>query len=467
MKRAILLSIVLAFHLFLLSCVSSPGLKDPSSLTFPPIGFEIPRAERVTLENGIILYIIEDHELPLVSVSSVIRTGSVYEPEGFEGLAGITGALMRTGGTEGVSADEVDEALDFIAAGLSVSVGRESGTANLSVLKENIEDGLRIFSDILMTPSFEREKLETAKGLAIESLRRMYDNPQRFAFREFNRFLYQGDPRGRLSSEETIRGIEREDVLSFYRRFFYPENVMMAVTGDITKEEALSIISRYFGGWKSEGKTAKIAPPSLIADDSVHYIFKDIPQSVIVAGRPAPGKKSEDYYAFELLDFIAGSGGFQSRIFSEVRNNLGLAYSAGSFYSAKTEFGIFGFYAMTGSSSTGRTLTAINDILEDIRTEGVGDDELRLARDSLIKSFIFSFETPAEIADRQMMLEYEGLSFEFLENYRRRIEGVSKEDVEGVAKRYLSGKPSALLVLGNEEDFDRPLSDFGRVKVVK
>ena len=466
MKRTILLSIVLIIHMFLLSCVS-PGYKDPASINFPPLGFEIPRAERVTLENGIILYIIEDHELPLVSVSSVIRTGSVYDLEGLEGLAGITGAVMRTGGTEEMSADDVDETLDFIAADLSVSIGRESGTASLSVLKENLDEGLRIFSDILMRPSFEKEKLETAKGLAIEGLRRIYDNPQRYAFREFTRYLYKGDPRGRLSSEETVRSIKRKDVIQFYRRFFYPENVMMAVTGDITKEEVLSIISRYFGGWKADGRTLKIAPPSFEENDSVYYIQKDIPQSVIVAGRPAPGKKSDDYYTFELLDFIAGSGGFQSRIFSEVRNKLGLAYSTGSFYSTRTEFGIFGFYAMTGSSSTAKTLTAINDILEDIRANGISDDELRLAKDSLVKSFIFSFETPREIAVRQMMLEYEGLSFEFLENYRKRIESVSKEDVGGVAKRYLSVKPSALLVLGNERDFDRPLSDFGKVIVVK
>ena len=192
MKRTTLFSIILIFHMFLFSCVS-PGLKDPASITLPPLDFEIQRAESVTLENGIILYILEDHELPLVSISSVIRTGSVYEPAGLEGLAGITGAVMRTGGTEGMSADEVDEALDFIAADLTVGIGRESGTARLSVLKENLEDGLRIFSDILMRPSFEREKMETAKGLAIEGLRRIYDNPQKFAFREFTRYLYQGD----------------------------------------------------------------------------------------------------------------------------------------------------------------------------------------------------------------------------------------------------------------------------------
>jgi zinc protease len=374
---------------------------------------------------------------------------------------------MRTGGTAVMSADEVDEALDFIAADLSVNIGRESGTASLSVLKENLEEGLRIFSDILMRPSFEKEKLDNAKGLAIEGLRRIYDNPQQYAFREFNRFLYQGDPRGRLSAEETIARIDRKDALRFYQRFFYPENIMMALSGDITKEEALSIINKYFGDWKDEGTTAKIPPPSLSEDNRVYYIYKEIPQSIIVAGRLAPGRKSDDYYAFELLDFISGSGGFQSRIFSEVRNNLGLAYSAGSFYSARTEFGIFGFYAMTGSNSTAKSLTVISDILEDLRLNGVRDNELRLAKDSLVKSFIFSFETPTDIAVQQMMLEYEGLSFEFLENYRRQIENVTKDDVERVAKRYLSVKPSALLVLGNESHFDRPLSDFGRVKVVK
>jgi len=466
MKRAILLSILITFHFFVLSCVT-PALQDPSSMTISPLAFEVPKAERVTLENGIILYIMEDHELPLVSVSSVIRTGSIYDPEGLEGLAGITGGVMRTGGTVRMSADEVDEALDFMAADLSVSIGRESGTAHLSVLKDNLDQGIRILSDILIRPSCERDKLETAKGIAIENLRRMYDNPQQYAFREFTQFLYKGDPRGRLSSEETVRRITREDILRFYRRFFYPENIMISVTGDVTKEGAITIINRYFGGWNNEGETVKISSPSLEEDDSLYYIYKNIPQSVIVAGRPAPGKKSDDYHAFELLDFIAGSGGFQSRIFSEVRNKLGLAYSAGSFYSTRTDFGIFGFYAMTDSSSTVKTLMAINEILDDIRVNGISDKELHLAKDALVKSFIFSFETPAEVAIQQMMLEYEGLSFEYLESYRQRIESVSKEDVARVAKKYLSVKPSALLVLGNESNFDGPLSDFGQVKIVK
>ena len=195
---------------------------------------------------------------------------------------------------------------------------------------------------------------------------------------------------------------------------------------------------------------------------SLHYIHKDTPQSVIIVGQPAPGIENPDYYAFEVLDFITGSGGFRSRIFAEIRNRLGLAYSAGSFYSPRTTYGIFGAYAMVKGTSTMDALSAMTEILDGMKNGGPElKEELAWARESIVNNFIFSFETPSRIVMRQMMLEFDGLPENFLANYKEKIEMVVPDDLIAVATRYFSGENRVVLVLGNENEFDKPLSSFG------
>ncbi len=465
MKRLSLI-IFLVFSLAVAGCTSLPH-KDPDSITYADSQFDLLQAERITLGNGIIIYLLEDHELPLVNISAVIRTGSVYDPQGKEGLAEIAGSVMRTGGTKRMPGDKIDEELDYMAGALSVSIGRESGTASLSILKEDMDKGVHLFSDVVINPVFEEAKLKQAQNLTIESLRRIYDNPQHLAFREFTGLIYAGNPRGRLSSIGSVKNITRADLTRFHGQFFYPGNIMMTVSGDVRKDEIIPILNRYFGQWSADGTVDTIPPLRRTMDRSVGYIFKDIPQSVIILGQIAPGKKEPDFFSFQVLDFILGSGGFNSRIFNEVRNNLGLAYSAGSFYSAHNDYGIFASYAMTKSASTAKALSVIRSIIDDTRNVTVKEKELAWAKKSMDSSFVFSFTSSAQIAMQHLMLEYNDLPEDFLSTYRGKINIVSLEDVKRVAQKYLSSESETILVLGNDTKFDEPLSRFGKVKKIE
>ena len=465
MKR---LSIIffLVFSVVATACNSLPH-KNPGRIIYPPLRFELPEAQRVMLENGIIIYFLEDHELPLVNISAVIRTGSAYDPEGKSGLSEITGTVMRTGGTTELTGDEVDDELDYMASAISFSVDRESVTASLSVLKENIDRGIQIFSDILINPVFNAAKIREAQDLKIEALRRLYDNPQHLAFRELTRIIYAGNPRGELSSIYSVKNITREDILGFYRRFFYPQNVMMAVSGDIRKDELLAILHKYFDTWRAEGTVPSIPPPRKRQNGSISYIFKDSPQSVVVLGQIGPGKSDPDYFPFQVLNFILGGGGFNSRIVKEVRNNLGLAYSAGSFYAARKDYGVFAAYAMTKSASTAQSLSMIRSIIDDAQNIMVTEEELTWAKKSINSSFIFSFASADQIAGQQLMIAYDGLPKDFFATYRDNINRVSREDVKRVALYYLSETSESILVLGNDKKFDKPLSSFGNVKKIE
>ena len=444
----------------------APLLK-PDSLTYRALNFKPPQAERVTLANGMIIYVLEDHELPLVNIHAVTKAGSYFDPEGREGLAELTAMVMRTGGTELMSGTAVDEELETLAININLAAQMENCTVGFSSLKNNLDRGIAVLSQIMRQPVFEEGKLQLAKNLKMEELRRIGDDPQQFAFREFSRVLYRGNPRGRLPSLKSVEKITAQDLRQFHQRYFNPDNLLLTLTGDITKNEALLLVEKYFGNWPKKGTVAEIPPPAGDLKQGLYYLAKDVPQSVVITGRFAPAKKSADFYPFTVLDFILGSGGFRSRIFQEIRTNQGLAYSAGSFYRARGDYGVQGTYAMTKSSTTGKALSLLNSITERIKKDDLGGEELAWAKKSLNNSFIFSFNSTEQIARQQMMLEFEHLPQDYLVKYQDRIGQVAKEDLARVANRYLVPAKTITLVMGQERDFDQPLTAFGTVETLQ
>ena len=430
LKTTIFLSIFfLLFSHTIASAAAPPSLTDPDRITYKPLSFTPPKAERVTLDNGLVLYTLEDHELPLVKITAVIRTGSAFDPPEKEGLAELTGQVMRTGGIEGMAGSTLDETLESMAAILHTSINRDSGLLSLSVFSRDREKGLELFSRILRKPVFETEKLIQAKGLKIEELRRIADDPQKLAFREFGRLIHEGSPRGRLATTNSVNRIQRDDLIRFHDRFYQPKRVMISISGDIDRKEAETLVNRYFGNWQpSEEKVASPAPPQP-REGRIYVLPKDVPQSIVIFGWLAPAKKSAQFFPLEIIDFIVGSGGFRSRLFQEIRTNRGLAYSTGSFYTAKSDYGLFGAYALTKSESTVEVISLLRGILKDIGQKPLPAKELDMTKSSIQNSFIFSFTSANQIALQQLMIEYEDLPEDYLMTYRNKIINVNTGDV--------------------------------------
>ncbi len=440
---------------------------DPDRLSYGEIKFSPPKPERIVLENGLTVYFLEDRELPLVNISFVVGAGSVFEPPGKEGLAEMTGDVMRTGGAGKLGGDKIDEQLESLAAPISISLGMEYGTGSLSVLKKDLPRAFAIFADIIRNPSFDDAKLEQEKNLKIEDLRRVFDKPQRLAFREYRRAIYAGDPRGRLPEIASIEKLERDDLAAFHKAHFFPRNLRFAVTGDLSKQEALDLINRHFGDWDDEGDFGTPPLPKPQENSPLYYYEKKVPQSTVIIGTIGPGKESPDFYPFTVLDHILGSGGFRSRIFQEIRSNRGLAYSAGSFYDGRQGYGTFGAYAMTKSESTGQVLSLMEGILKEARESRVPAQDVHQAKRAIVNSYIFSFTSSHMIAFQHMMLEFQGLPAKFLAEYPAKIDAVSREDVMKAAEKYLDPDKKTIFVLGDQSKFDEPLKSFGTVKKVK
>ena len=443
-------------------------LGDPRAMKFDPVTFTIPEVDRVVLENGIIVYLLPDLELPLVTVSAMIRTGAVYEPPDKVGLAAMTGTVMRTGGTARMTGDQIDEELEFLAANVSIGIGPESGTASLDILKKDLERGLAIFADLLRVPAFEPAKVELAKRQALEAIRRRPDSPAGIAGREFRKLLYGADhPFGRESTAETVTRITREDLASFHRQYFTPSGLILGVTGDFEKPAMLDALRKTFGDWKPQPVPLPAIPPMTASPTSrsVNVLNRDLSQTHLRVGHLSLKEDDPDYFALALLEDILGGNSFTSRLFRDLRSRQGLAYSVGSrLVPGNLGPGAFLLYALTKGSSTHQALASMLDHMERLRQEPVTDDELQFAKDAFLNSFVFSFADAGLIVSRLMALEYYGLPRDFLQRFRDSVVKLTKEDLLRVARKHLHPDRVIILAVGKDDDFEQPLSTFGQVR---
>ena len=443
------------------------GQKHYKDIKYPaPHELKIPKVERVVLDNGMILYLVEDHELPLINLSARIGVGSIYEPADKIGLASITGAVMRTGGTTSMSGDEIDELLESIAASVETQIGLTSGSASMSVLKEDLDTGLSVLHDILLHPAFPQDKIDLRKVEERSFISRRNDDVNGIAFREFSKLIYGAQSVfARHPEYATIDAITREDLIAFHQKYFHPNNVMLGVWGDFKTKDMVKKLRTRFADWKKGDFQRPPTPPvPYNFDYSVNFIRKeDVNQSTILLGHLGGRLDNPDYFALRVMNEIL-SGGFASRLFSRVRSDQGLAYAVFGQYGANFDYpGQFYAGCMTKSQTTVEAIKSLLHEIELLKQEEVTDKELALAKESYLNSFVFNFDTKSEVVNRLMTYEYYGYPKDFLQQTKANIEKVTKAEVLRVAQKYLQPDKVRILVVGNDKDFDEPLSVLGAV----
>lgn len=458
-------NLIFLLVLFLIDNNFSFSQRHPSELKFEPLRFDIPDIQKIQLKNGIVLYLLEDHELPLIEGSAIIKTGSLYEPLEKTGLAGLTGTVMRTGGTKSKTGDQIDEELEFIAGSIETGIGSESGSASISVLKEDIDKGLELFADILMNPIFSEDKIDLAKKQVLEQIRRRNDEPNSILRREFGFLIYgKNSVFARVPTEETINSITREDLINFHKKYFYPNNIMIGFTGDFDSKELIKKLEYVFKDWKKENINFPSVPVvNENVKSSINYVFKDINQSNIAIGHLGIKRHNPDYFSIIIMNEILN---FQ-RLFFKIRTEEGLAYSVGSSFSIPSYDGTFRAVMQTKLESTVKAIELLKKLINEIRENPVTDEELNVAKNTYLNSFVFNFESSKGILGQRMSLDYNGYSENYLKNYRDNIAKVTKEDILKVAQKYLHPDKFVILVVGNGEGFDKPLSTLGKVNTIK
>lgn len=448
-----------------------PVLGDPRAMTFQPVEFSPPEPDRVVLENGMVVYLLEDHELPLVSVTVTMRTGSWLDPIDKIGLASMTGAVMRTGGGGGLSAEQVDAELEQFAGDVSIGIGRQSGSASLDVLSKDVPRGLEILAGLLRRPAFDPARVELAKLQAIEGIRRRQDHPGSIVGREFAKVLYGPDhPSARESSLDSITRMTRDDLVTFHRDTIHPNGMILGVTGDFKKDEMLAALRKVFGDWKKgtvpELRIADV-PEAEPSRPVVRFVSKETSQTHLRLGHLSIKENDPDYVALAIANDILGGSSFRSRLFNDVRTKRGLAYSVGSRLNTGThDQGVWLMRAETKLTSTQEVIERFVANIERMRAEPVTDTELAEAKEAYVNSFVFSFASPSAIVSRLVELEYDGLPKDFLQQLRAKVVSLTKEEVQTAAKRHLRPDRLKIVAVGSGEALPNALATFGEVKEI-
>ena len=442
--------------------VTVPSYKDLKFSPLPPL--KIPQPESVTLPNGMKIFLLEDHELPLVNGFALIRTGNLFDPADKRGLAGVTGEVLRSGGTKTKTGDQIDLELETVAASVESQIGETYGTLSFNCLKENAAEVLSVFKDVLTHPEFRQDKIDLSKKQLKSGIARRNDDASGIADREFTNIVYgRNTPYGWMIEYADVDNIQRQDLVNFYQRYYFPSNVIVAVYGDFNAAEMKEQFARLFADWTAkQPPVPKFPPVDAKATPGVFLATKeDVTQTFFQAGHLGGELIEKDYPALEVAAEILG-GGFSSRLFKLIRTKLGYAYNVGADWGANYDHpGIFRISGSTQSAHTVDTLKAVRQELQRIREAPVTDQELQTAKDTILNGFVFNFDRPSKTLNRLMIYEYFGYPKDFVFRYQKAIADVTKADVLRVAREHFRPQDVTIVAVGNPQAFKEPLSDLG------
>ncbi|MDX1671971.1 MAG: pitrilysin family protein [Balneolaceae bacterium] len=441
--------------------------KRYDQLTYPELNtFQKPNVEIFTLDNGIKFFLVEDHELPLIDLTLRVRTGGVLVPNEKTGLASITGTVMRSGGTEKHPSDQLNELLENRAASMETFISFSSGGGSMNVLKEDFEELLPVFIDLLKNPAFPEEKVELAKTQQKSAISRRNDSQQQIGFREFEQLIYgENSVYGRTTEYETINNITRQDLVDFHNKHFVGSNMMIGLIGDFDTGQIKKLLTREFGKIE-KGTRTELKFPEIDYEykSSVNFVNKpDVNQSLVLMGHIGGLRENPDYAEIQVMNEVL-SGGFSGRLFQIVRTDMGLAYSVFGNYSMNTFYpGQFYTGVMTKSSTTAEAIDAIRKQIIRLQKEPVSQEELKNVKDQFLNSLVFRYDSYEDVLREQISNEYRGLPDDAFDQYVKELRATTIQDVQRVAKEYLRPNQMQILVVGNEEEIGDQLQKYGEV----
>jgi len=438
-------------------------------IPIPPLpAFHPQEPKRIVLPNGMVIFLQEDHELPLIDGLARIRGGSRSVPADKTGLMDIYGEVWRTGGTKAKTGDQLDDFLEIRAAKVETEASADSTTISLSCLKGDFDEVFQVFNDLLRNPEFRADKIDIARKGEDDAISRRNDDPSDIASRISTQLGYgKENPYARDPEYATVAAITRQDLIDWHNAHVHPNDIILGLVGDFDSAEMEAKLRQAFGSWERGPETKA---PDIAFDPArpgYYFVSKtDVNQSNIRMVELGIRRDNPDLYAVEVFDEAFG-GGFASRLFRNIRTEQGLAYEvAGGIGTAFDHDGMVRIVMATKSGSTVKSIKAIYDQIDELKTHPITEEEIKQAKDSILNSFVFNFDTPDKVLHERMAYEFYGYPSDFLEKYRAGIEKVTPADVARIIPKYLHKDRLKVLVVGNAADFDQPLSSLGPVSDV-
>ena len=435
----------------------------------PPLpAFHPPQPKRIELSNGMVIFLQEDHELPLIDGTARIRGGAHNESASKVGLVDLFGEVWRTGGTKTQTGDQLDDFLEVRAAKVETGGGPDSTTISLSCLKADFDDVFKVFADLLQNPEFRADKLDIAQKQAYDAISRRNDEIGQIAARETAKLAYGvNNPYAREPEYATIAAITRQDLIDWHNTYVHPNRIILGISGDFDSAAMEAKLRAAFESWPKGSELPKDDVTYDPAKPGYYQVSKeDVNQSSVHLVALGTTRNNPDYYAIAVFNEAFG-GGFSSRLFNDIRTKRGLAYNVGG--GIGTNFGHPGieqFVAGTKSQSTIESIQALDEDIDNLRKQPITDEEITHAKDAILNAFIFRLDSPDKVLAERMTYEFYGYPADWLDKLPAEIQKVTAADVNRVASKYVHRDEMAVLVVGNTKEFDKPLSSLGPVKEI-
>jgi zinc protease len=452
-----------------LSLAQLPAQTSWKQIPVPALpAFHPQEPKRIELPNGMVIFLQEDHELPLIDGVARIRGGSRAVPADKNGLMDIYGEVWRTGGTKTQTGDQLDDFLEIRAARVETAAAADSTTVAWSCLKSDFDDVFKVFNDLLREPEFRQDKIDLAKGEEFDAISRRNDDVGGIASREMMKLAYGPEnPYVRVPEYNSVAAITRQDLVDWHHAQVQPNNIILGIVGDFDAAQMEAKLRQAFGDWP-KGAPWKDPQIDFRPAKPGYYLVpkEDVNQSSIRMVELGTLRSNPDYFAIQVFNDAFG-GGFQSRLFRTIRTAKGLAYGVGGGIGTAFDHpGILQIAMGTKSESTVEAIQALYEEIDKLKVQPLTEAEIKDAKDSILNSFVFNFDSPDKVLRERMAYEFYGYPPDFLEKYRAGIERVQPADVARVAAKYLHKDQLAVLVVGNTKEFDKPLSSLGPVTTV-
>ena len=446
---------------------SWPAENPPRPLPSRPVSF--PPYELRALPNGMQVIVVMHHEQPEVTMRILVRAGAAYDPPGKSGTASLAASLLNQGsGTR--SAQEIADTIDSIGGALDTGAGSDATLASVLVMKDSFDVGMNLLAEVVRRPAFAPEEIERQRKQASSTLNVSLEDPGFIAGAVLNRLIYGFHPYGFPESgmPETMARITRDDLREFHRRYFTPNNSILAVVGDVTADEAIGAATRAFGDWQRQD----VKPPSLPEPPrpTRRIVVIDKPDSVQTAvriGQVGVPRKTPDYMSLDQAVRILGGEG-SNRLFRVLRSERSLTYSASADMSTMLLSGDIVAETDTRTEATAEAVRVIVDEFTRLQRERVGDAELSGAQAYMTGSFPLTIETPGAIARQVVNAVFYDLSLDELRTYRQRANAVTPDDIARVSRTYIQPDRLSIVLVGNASKFTDQLNKagFGKFELI-
>jgi len=434
-------------------------------LTFPPLPeVQLPDYTRFELDNGLVAYLVEDHELPLVSGFATIRTGDRLEPADKAGLASVMGEVMRTGGSEQHPGERLNQLLEQRAASIETGIDTTMGRASFSSLTSDLDTVFSLFGEVMRQPAFPPDKIDLSKNMWRGSIARRNDDPGSIGQREFRKLIYgESSPYARTVEYATLNNIDRASLIQFHDQYFAPNNIILGIVGDFDTDEMRDRIEQAFGDWQSDTpETTMPALPEVMQATPGGIFLVDQPQmtqSYVQIGHLGGQLDDPDFTALSVLNEVMN--GFGGRLMNEVRSRQGLSYVVYGYWSAQFDYpGVFVGGGQTRSDATVDFIRSLQGEIEKVRQEPISEEELARAKESALNSFIFNFQNPNQTLSRLINYEYYGYPADFIFQYQRELTETTAQEILEAAQKHIQPDRMVTLVVGDAASIQPPLSSL-------